>query len=95
MFSRQTFSSYLNTRFYFRVALDNIINLVDFICSKRWESLFDLNNLRSIGVLFQNLGIQFLELFRYIGQFDVLEIFGDLVNLLLQFGKNSVMILKS
>ena len=57
MFPRQIFSNHLNMRFYLRVALDNIINLVDFVCTKRWESLFDLDDLRSVGTLFWNLSI--------------------------------------
>ena len=34
------------------------------------------------------MSIQFLRLFSIVSQFDILEVFGDLVNLLLGFGRN-------
>ena len=38
--------------------------------------------------MIQSLNISFLGLFRDFSQFDIFEVFGDLVNLLLQFGGN-------
>jgi len=78
----------LNTWFCLRKALDNVVDLVYFICVKKQESLFDFDNLECASTLFQSLSIRFLRLFRDIGQFDIFEVFGDLVNLLLQFGRN-------
>jgi len=74
--------------FCLRNVLDNVVDLVYFLCSKRRKSLFDFDNLRCANILFQSLSISFLGLFRDFGQFDIFEVFGDLVNLLLQFGGN-------
>jgi len=63
--------------------LDDVVDLVYFLCSKRQKSLFDFDNLGCANTLFQSLSISFLRLFRDFGWFDIFEVFGDLVNLLL------------
>ena len=88
VFSWWTFSIHLNTWFCLRSALDNVVDLVYFLCSKRWKSLFDFDNVRCANILFWSLSISFLRLFRDFGQFDIFEVFRDLVNLLLWFGGN-------
>jgi len=60
--------------------------LVNFLSIKGREILFNFNDLGCADILFGNLYVQFQELFGNIDQFDVFEIFGDLINLLLQFG---------
>ena len=88
MFSWWTFSSYLNMWFCLRSVLNDVVDLVYFLCFKRQKSLFDFDNLRCTNILFQSLSISFLGLFRDFGWFDIFEVFGDLVNLLLWFGRN-------
>ena len=88
MFSWWSFCCYLNTRFHLYVALDNVVDLLNLVGVYRWECLFDLDDFRYANILFWSLGIWFLRLFSIISQFDVLEVFRDLVNLLLGFGRN-------
>ena len=88
MFSWWSFRCYLNTRFHLCIALDNVVDLLSLVGAYSWECFFDLDNFRCANILFQSLGIQFLRLFSIVSQFDVLEVFGDLVNLLLGFGRN-------
>jgi len=88
VFSWWTFSSYLNMWFCLNSILDDVVDLVYFLCSKRQKSLFDFDNLGCANTLFQSLSISFLRLFRDFGWFDIFEVFGDLVNLLLWFGRN-------
>ena len=59
------------------------MNLVNFFSIKGWEILFNFNDLRCADILLGNLYVQFQGLFGNIDQFDVFEIFGDLINLLL------------
>ena len=78
----------MNTRFHLCVALDNVVNLLGLVGIYSWEYFFDLDDFRYANILFQSLSIQFLRLFNIVSQFDVLEVFGDLANLLLGFGRN-------
>ena len=88
MFSQWTFYCHLNTRFCFSVALDYIIDLFDLVGTNGWECFFDFDDFKHADILFQSLCIQFLRLFRVVNQFSVLEVFGDMVDLLLRFGGN-------
>ena len=65
----------MNAWFGFWITIDNVIDLVNFLSIKGWEILFNFNDLGCADILFGN-----------IDQFDVFEIFRDLINLLLRFG---------
>jgi len=75
-------------RFHLCVALDNVVDLLDLVGAYSWECFFDLDDFRHANILFQSLDVQFLRLFSIVIWFDVLEVFGDLVNLLLGFDRN-------
>ena len=52
LFSRRSFHSHLDTRFQIRVALDDVIDLIDFLHIKSKEQFFDFEYLRSVCSLF-------------------------------------------
>ena len=85
LFPWQSISYHLDTWFSLRIAVDYVLDLVNFFCIKSWESIFDFDDFRCAGTLFRSLCIWFLRLFHNIGQFDIFEIFGDLINLLWWF----------
>jgi len=59
------------------------VDLIDFLSTESWEGIFDFDNFGHIAGLFGCLYIQFLGLIRSVDRFGILEIFGDLVDLLL------------
>ena len=78
----------MNTRFYLCIVLDNVVDLLDLVGVYNWECFFDLDDFRHANILFQSLGVRFLRLFSIVSWFDILEVFGDLVNLLQGFDGN-------
>ena len=82
LFPWQFLSCHLDTQFSLRIAIDYVLDLVNFFCTKSWKSIFNFDDFRCAGTLLRSLCIWFLRLFCNIGQFDIFEIFGDLINLL-------------
>ena len=64
------------------------MDLVNFLNIKSWEILFNFDDFGYTNILLGNLHIQFQRLFGNINHFDVFEVFRDLINLLLQFGRD-------
>ena len=51
LFSRRSFRSHLDVGFWFQVALDDVIDLVDFLCIKSRKRFFDSEHLKSVRIL--------------------------------------------
>ena len=57
LFSRWSFRGYLNARFGICVAIDNFVDLINFLNTKSWEGIFDFDNFIRITGLFRYLYI--------------------------------------
>ena len=88
LFSQWSFRDHSNARFGIYVTIDNFMDLINFLNTDSWKDIFDFDNFIYITSLFRYLCIQFLGLVRSVYEFDILEVFGDLIDLLLQFGWN-------
>ena len=59
LFSRWTFGCHLDARFWFILAVDNAVNLIDLFGIEGWEGLFDFEYFQCVGGRFGGLGVRF------------------------------------
>ena len=88
LFSWWLFGSHLNSWFRFEATFDDILNLVDFLCTKSRKCVFDLDDFYYMRSQFRSLCIRFMSRLDNRSWFKVLEIFGNLVNFFLELGRN-------
>ena len=86
MFPRGSFHGHLNIRFCLWSTLNNVIDLVDFLCTNGREYFFNLDDFQSIGILLRDLGVRFSRLLRIGCLLVALE--KDNIDLFLRFSWN-------
>ena len=84
LFMRGSLGSHVDMGFGFWSSFNNVINLVNFLCSNRRKNFFDFDNIRYASGLFGDLGIR-LGFSRSLNfQLIVLKVLGDNIDLLLR-----------
>jgi len=88
VFPRGSFHGHLNTRFHLWSTLNNVVDLVNFLCINERECFFNLDDFQSIGILLRDLDIRFSGLLRVGCLLVALEILRDDIDLFLRFSQD-------
>jgi len=86
LFPREALHSYIDFWFGLAFAIDDVLNVFNFLCLEIWEGLFDLEDFSGVDSWLRCLSIQFSLTFVVQSQFACFEEFGDFFYLFGRFG---------